>query len=80
LRLSPVSVGLGQAIAIMFAKRARRWPAISTTESKGWQTLRESRSAGGQALFRAGDMCELRADGTLIVDTVNSSAASIFGQ
>ena len=63
--------GLGQAIAIMFAKEGAAVAGISKTESKGLETVTVIEGAGGQALFRAGDICDSAQMKALIDDTVN---------
>ncbi|MDP9131169.1 MAG: SDR family oxidoreductase, partial [Candidatus Binatota bacterium] len=62
--------GLGQAIAIMFAKEGAAVAGISKTEAKGLETVAAIQRAGGQALFRAGDVCDSAQMKALIGDTV----------
>jgi len=62
--------GLGQAIAIMFAKEGAAVAGISKTEAKGWETVAAIEKAGGRALFRAGDVCDSAQLGALIAETV----------
>ncbi len=62
--------GLGQAIAVMFAKEGAAVAGISKTESKGLETVAAIEKAGGQALFRAGDICDTAQMQSLIDDTV----------
>lgn len=62
--------GLGQAIAIMFAKEGAAVAGISKTEAKGLETVAAIEKAGGQALFRAGDICDTAQIKALIDDTV----------
>ena len=62
--------GLGQAIAIMFAKEGAAVAGISKTEEKGLQTAAIIEKAGGKALFRAGDVCDSAQLAALIGDTV----------
>ena len=62
--------GLGQAIAIMFAKEGAAVAGISKTEAKGLQTAAIIEKAGGKALFRAGDVCDSAQLVALIGDTV----------
>ncbi len=62
--------GLGQAIAIMFAKEGAAVAGISKTETKGLETVAAIERAGGQALFRAGDVCDSAQMKALIGDTV----------
>lgn len=62
--------GLGQAIAIMFAKEGAAVAGISKTPAKGLETVAAIERAGGKALFRAGDICDSALMTALIVDTV----------
>ena len=62
--------GLGQAIAIMFAKEGAAVAGISKTEAKGLETVAAIEKAGGKALFRAGDVCDSAQLQSLIADTV----------
>ena len=62
--------GLGQAIAIMFAKEGAAVAGVSKTETKGLETVAAIKRAGGQALFRAGDICDSAQMKELIGDTV----------
>ena len=62
--------GLGQAIAIMFAKEGAAVAGISKTEAKGLETAAIIEKAGGKALFRAGDVCDSAQLVALIGDTV----------
>ena len=62
--------GLGQAIAIMFAKEGAAVAGISKTEAKGLETTAIIEKAGGKALFRAGDVCDSAQLAALIGDTV----------
>jgi len=62
--------GLGQAIAIMFAKEGAAVAGISKTEAKGLETAAIIEKAGGKALFRAGDVCDSAQLAALIGDTV----------
>lgn len=48
--------GLGQAIAVMFAKEGAAVGGTSTTESKGLETVSLIERAGGKAFFRAGNV------------------------
>ncbi|HKX50785.1 MAG TPA: SDR family NAD(P)-dependent oxidoreductase, partial [Candidatus Binatia bacterium] len=48
--------GLGQAIAVMFAKEGAAVAGTSTTESKGKETVAMIEKHGGKALFRPGDV------------------------
>ncbi|HET9917711.1 MAG TPA: SDR family NAD(P)-dependent oxidoreductase [Candidatus Binatia bacterium] len=62
--------GLGQAIAIMFAKEGAAVAGISKTEAKGLETAAIIDKAGGKALFRAGDVCDSAQLAALIGDAV----------
>jgi len=48
--------GLGQAIAVLFAKEGAMVAGTSRTESKGRETVAMIERAGGKALFCAGDV------------------------
>lgn len=48
--------GLGQAIAVLFAREGAAIIGTSTTASKGRETLAMIEQAGSKALFRAGDV------------------------
>ena len=48
--------GLGQAIAILFAREGALVMGTSTTEAKGGETLDMIAESGGRARFRAGDV------------------------
>jgi NAD(P)-dependent dehydrogenase (short-subunit alcohol dehydrogenase family) len=48
--------GLGQAIAVLFAREGAAVMGTSTTEAKGKETLGMIAKNGGKALFRAGDV------------------------
>lgn len=62
--------GLGQAIAVMFAKEGAAVAGTSTTESKGRETVAMIEKAGGKALFRAGDVGNSEQMKSLIAETV----------
>ena len=62
--------GLGQAIAIMFAKEGAAVAGISKTDAKGLETVAAIEKAGGKALFRAGDVCDSAQLQSLIADTI----------
>jgi NAD(P)-dependent dehydrogenase (short-subunit alcohol dehydrogenase family) len=62
--------GLGQAIAVMFAKEGAAVAGTSTTESKGRETVATIEKAGGKALFRAGDVGNSEQMKSLIAETV----------
>jgi NAD(P)-dependent dehydrogenase (short-subunit alcohol dehydrogenase family) len=62
--------GLGQAIAILFAREGAAVAGTSITESKGRDTVARIENNGGRALFRAGDVSDSRAMKALIDETV----------
>ena len=62
--------GLGQAIAIMFAKEGAAVAGISKTAAKGLETVATIEKAGGRALFRAGDICDSAQMESMIAETV----------
>jgi len=62
--------GLGQAIAVMFAKEGAAVAGTSTTETKGRETLAMVENVGGKALFRAGDVANSAQMKGLIEETV----------
>jgi len=62
--------GLGQAIAVMFAKEGAAVAGTSTTEAKGRETLAMVEKVGGKALFRAGDVGNSAQMKGLIEETV----------
>ncbi|MPZ75142.1 MAG: glucose 1-dehydrogenase [Deltaproteobacteria bacterium] len=62
--------GLGQAIAVMFAKEGAAVAGTSTTESKGRETVAMIEKAGGKALFRAGDVGNSEQMKSLIAESV----------
>jgi NAD(P)-dependent dehydrogenase (short-subunit alcohol dehydrogenase family) len=62
--------GLGQAIAVMFAKEGAAVAGTSTTETKGRETLAMVENVGGKALFRAGDVSNSAQMKGLIEETV----------
>jgi len=62
--------GLGQAIAVMFAKEGAAVAGTSTTESKGRETVAMVEQVGGKALFRAGDVGNSAQMKALIEETV----------
>src|SRR5437667_6158165 len=63
--------GLGQAIAVMFAKEGAAVAGTSKTESKGRETLTMVEELGGRALFRSGDVGNSDQMKKLIDDTVS---------
>jgi len=62
--------GLGQAIAVMFAKEGAAVAGTSTTETKGRETLAMVENVGGKALFRTGDVGNSAQMKGLIEETV----------
>src|SRR6266404_5343668 len=62
--------GLGQAIAVMFAKEGAAVAGTSPTESKGRETLTLVEKVGGKALFWPGDVSNSAQMKTLIDETV----------
>jgi NAD(P)-dependent dehydrogenase (short-subunit alcohol dehydrogenase family) len=64
--------GLGQAIAILFAREGAAVAGTSKTEAKGIETARMIKKEGGKALFRAGDVASMSQMQTLITETVES--------
>jgi NAD(P)-dependent dehydrogenase (short-subunit alcohol dehydrogenase family) len=63
--------GLGQAIAVMFAKEGAAVAGTSTTESKGKETVAMIEKGGGKALFRAGDVGDSEQMQSLIAASVD---------
>ena len=62
--------GLGQAIAVLFAKEGCAVAGTSKTESKGIKTVATIEKSGGQALFRAGDVASSTQMMSLVEETV----------
>jgi NAD(P)-dependent dehydrogenase (short-subunit alcohol dehydrogenase family) len=62
--------GLGQAIAVMFAKEGAAVAGTSKTEAKGFETVAMIERVGGKALFRAGDVGNSAQMKALIDETV----------
>jgi NAD(P)-dependent dehydrogenase (short-subunit alcohol dehydrogenase family) len=62
--------GLGQAIAMLFAKQGAVVAGTSTTEAKGRDTVRMIESSGGKTLFRPGDVSDSKQMKALIDETV----------
>jgi NAD(P)-dependent dehydrogenase (short-subunit alcohol dehydrogenase family) len=62
--------GLGQAIAVLFAKEGAAVAGTSTTESKGRETIAMVEQVGGKALFRPGDVGNSAQMKALIDETV----------
>jgi NAD(P)-dependent dehydrogenase (short-subunit alcohol dehydrogenase family) len=62
--------GLGQAIAVLFAKEGAAVAGTSTTEAKGRDTVAMIEKAGRKALFRPGDVSNSEQMKALIDDTV----------
>ena len=63
--------GLGQAMAIMFAREGAAVAGTSVTESKGRETVAAIENAGGRAMFRAGDVANSEQMKRFIAETVN---------
>jgi NAD(P)-dependent dehydrogenase (short-subunit alcohol dehydrogenase family) len=62
--------GLGQAIAVMFAKEGAAVAGTSTTAAKGRETVAMVEKVGGQALFRSGDVGNSSQMKELIEETI----------
>jgi NAD(P)-dependent dehydrogenase (short-subunit alcohol dehydrogenase family) len=62
--------GLGQAIAVLFAKEGAAVAGTSTTEAKGRHTVAMIESSGGKTLFRPGDVSDSKQMKALIDETV----------
>ena len=62
--------GLGQAIAVLFAKEGAAVAGTSTTEAKGRDTAAMIESSGGKTLFRPGDVSDSKQMKALIDETV----------
>jgi meso-butanediol dehydrogenase/(S,S)-butanediol dehydrogenase/diacetyl reductase len=62
--------GLGQAIAVQFAKEGCVVAGTSKTESKGNETVAMVETNGGQALFQAGDVAKPTQMKLVIEETV----------
>jgi NAD(P)-dependent dehydrogenase (short-subunit alcohol dehydrogenase family) len=62
--------GLGQAIAVLFAREGCAVAGTSKTEAKGAETLALVERAGGKALFRRGDVGNSKEMAELIDETV----------
>jgi NAD(P)-dependent dehydrogenase (short-subunit alcohol dehydrogenase family) len=62
--------GLGQAIAVMFAKEGAAVAGTSKTAAKGLETVAMIEKAGGKALFRTGDVGNSAQMKALIDETV----------
>lgn len=62
--------GLGQAIAMLFAKQGAVVAGTSTTEAKGRHTATMIESSGGKTLFRPGDVSDSKQMKALIDETV----------
>jgi meso-butanediol dehydrogenase / (S,S)-butanediol dehydrogenase / diacetyl reductase len=62
--------GLGQAIAVLFAKEGAAVAGTSTTEAKGRDTVAMIEKAGRKALFRQGDVSNSEQMKALIDDAV----------
>src|SRR5512142_1081823 len=64
--------GLGQAIAVLFAAEGAAVAGTSRTEAKGRETAARIESAGGKALFRAGDAADPSAMQSIIGEAVRA--------
>lgn len=62
--------GLGQAIAMLFAKQGAAVAGTSTTEAKGRHTAMMIESSGGKTIFRPGDVSDSKQMKALIDETV----------
>lgn len=62
--------GLGQAIAVMFAREGAVVAGTSKTAAKGLETVAQIEEIGGQALFRAGDVANATEMKALLDETV----------
>jgi meso-butanediol dehydrogenase / (S,S)-butanediol dehydrogenase / diacetyl reductase len=62
--------GLGQAIAVMFAKEGAWVAGTSRTEAKGRETVQKIEQAGGKAHFRSGDVANSEQMKSVIAETV----------
>jgi meso-butanediol dehydrogenase/(S,S)-butanediol dehydrogenase/diacetyl reductase len=62
--------GLGQAIAVLYAKEGAAVAGTSTTETKGLKTVKMVEDAGGRAFFRAGDVANSTQMKSIIDETV----------
>jgi len=62
--------GLGQAIAVLFAKEGAAVAGTSTTQAKGQDTATMIENSGGKTLFRPGDVSDSKQMKALIDETV----------
>ena len=62
--------GLGQSIAVLFAKEGAAVAGTSTTESKGLETVKMIEDVGGKAFFRSGDVANSAQMKSIIDETV----------
>jgi NAD(P)-dependent dehydrogenase (short-subunit alcohol dehydrogenase family) len=62
--------GLGQAIAVLFAKEGAAVAGTSVTETKGQQTMAMIDKLGGKGIFRAGDVRSSTQMQALVEETV----------
>ena len=67
--------GLGQAIAVLFAREGAAVAGTSTRETKGRETVAMIETFGGRALFRSGNVSDSKRMHALVEDT-----ASRFGR
>ena len=68
--ISGFGSGIGQAIAVMFAKEGALVAGTSKTEAKGRETLTLIEKDGGRGYFRAGDVANSSEMRQLIEETV----------
>src|ERR1051325_9134133 len=68
--ISGFGSGIGQAIAVMFAKEGALVAGTSKTEAKGRETLTLIEKGGGSGYFRAGDVANSSEMRQLIEETV----------
>ena len=62
--------GLGQAIAVLYAKEGAAVAETSKTESKGLETVKMIEDVGGKTFFRSGDVGNSAQMNSLIEETV----------
>ena len=62
--------GLGQAIAVLYAKEGATVAGTSKTESKGLETVKMIEDVGGKTFFRSGDVGDTAQMKSLIDETV----------
>lgn len=62
--------GLGQGIAVLFAREGAALAGTSRTEAKGRETVEMIESSGGSAFFRAGDVSDSNQMKALVEEAV----------